>query len=55
VQPLGQRLSLDDEIHLEAGQQDFVEHPDGQLGLANGETPHRAGAPEDTLRIGKTL
>ncbi len=36
-----QRAALDDEFDLEAGQQDFVEHPDDQLVLTDGETPHQ--------------
>ena len=40
VQPAGERLALDEKFDFEAGQQDFVEHPDDQLGLADGETPH---------------
>ena len=40
MQPAGERLALDEELDFEAGQQDFVEHPDDQLGLADGETPH---------------
>ena len=41
VQTPRQRPAFDDELDLEAGQQDFVEHPDDQLVLADGETPHR--------------
>jgi len=40
VQTPGNRFALDEEFNLETGQQDLVEHPDGQLGLADGETPH---------------
>ena len=40
VKATRQRLAFDEELHLEAGQQDLVEHPDGQLGLADGEAPH---------------
>jgi hypothetical protein len=36
MQPPGDRLALDDELHVEAGQQDFVEHPDDQFVLADG-------------------
>ena len=36
----GERLALDEKFDFEAGHQGFVEHPDEQLGLANGETPH---------------
>jgi hypothetical protein len=31
-----QRPALDDELHFEAGQQDFVEHPDDQFVLTDG-------------------
>jgi hypothetical protein len=41
MQAPGERLALDDEFDLEAGQQDFVEHPDDQFVLTDGETPHR--------------
>ena len=40
VQPARERLAFDQELDFEAGQQDLVEHPDGQLRLADGETPH---------------
>ncbi len=40
VKTAGQRLALDEEPYFEAGQQDLVEHPDGQFSLADGETPH---------------
>jgi hypothetical protein len=40
VQAPGQWFAFDEEFHLEARQQDFVEHPDGQLRLADGKTPH---------------
>ena len=40
VEPLGQRLALDQELDFEVGQQDLVEHPDGQLGLADRQAPH---------------
>ena len=36
VEPARQRLVLDDELDLEAGQQDLVEHPDDQFVLADG-------------------
>jgi hypothetical protein len=36
MQPAGERLAFDDELHVEAGQQDFVEHPDDQFVLADG-------------------
>jgi len=36
MQAPGGRFALDDELHVEAGQQDFVEHPDDQLVLADG-------------------
>ena len=46
-------LALDQELDFEAGQQDLIEHPDGQLRLTDGETPHRVFAPVqgDTLDI----
>jgi hypothetical protein len=34
------RFTFDQELDFEAWQQDFVEHPDSQFGLADGETPH---------------
>ena len=37
----GERAVLDDELDLEAGQQDFVEHPDDQLVLTDGQTSHQ--------------
>jgi hypothetical protein len=40
MQPAGERLALDEKFDFEAGHQGFVEHPDDQLGLADGETPH---------------
>ena len=40
VEAAGERLALDEKFDFEAGQQDLVEHPDGQLRLADGETPH---------------
>ena len=40
VEAAGERLALDQELDFEAGQQDLVEHPDDQLGLTDGETPH---------------
>ena len=57
VEPAGERLALDDELDFEAGQQDLVEHPDDQLGLTDGETPHRGhGAPvDDPAHTAKTL
>ncbi len=36
VEPPRERPVLDDELDLEAGQQDLVEHPDDQLVLADG-------------------
>ena len=36
MEPARQRPLFDDEFDLEAGQQDFVEHPDDQLVLADG-------------------
>ena len=45
VQAAGERLAFDEELDFEAGQQDLVEHPDGQLGLADGETPHSVLVP----------
>ena len=36
VQPPRERPVLDDELDLEAGQQDLVEHPDDQLVLTDG-------------------
>ena len=36
VQAPGERRCLDDELDFEAGQQDFVEHPDDQLVLTDG-------------------
>ena len=45
VQAPRQRPVLDDELDLEAGQQDFVEHPDDQLVLTDGQTPHRCAKP----------
>jgi hypothetical protein len=39
-----ERLALDDELDVEADQQDLVEHPDDQLVLADGDAPHRAPA-----------
>jgi hypothetical protein len=35
VQASRQRPVFDDEFHLEAGQQDFIEHPDHQLVLTD--------------------
>ena len=40
MKPAGERLALDEKFDFEAGHQGFVEHPDDQLGLADGETPH---------------
>ena len=53
VEAAGKRLALDQELDFEAGQQDLIEHPDGQLRLTDGETPHRVLAPVqgDTLDI----
>ena len=36
MEPSRERPVLDDELDFEAGQQDFVEHPDDQLVLADG-------------------
>ena len=36
VETPGERPALDDEFDFEAGQQDFVEHPDDQLVLTDG-------------------
>ena len=36
VQPARQRPVFDDELDLEAGQQDLVEHPDDQFVLTDG-------------------
>ena len=53
VQAARERLALDEELDFEAGQQDLVEHPDGQLGLADGEAPHSVLVPRTgTLDIG---
>jgi hypothetical protein len=41
VKAAGGRLALDDELDLEARQQNFVEHPDDEFVLADGKTPHR--------------
>src|SRR5262249_16054005 len=35
-----QRPGFDDELHFEAGQEDFVQHPDDQFVLTDGQTPH---------------
>ena len=35
VEPPGERPVLDDELDLEAGQQDLVQHPDDQLVLTD--------------------
>jgi hypothetical protein len=35
-----ERLALDQEFDVEAGHQRFIEHPDEQLGLTNGDAPH---------------
>jgi hypothetical protein len=40
MEAAGQRFALDQKVDLEAGQQDFVEHPDDQLGLTDGKAPH---------------
>ena len=40
VEPAGERLALDEKVDFEAGQQDLIEHPDDQLGLADGEASH---------------
>ncbi len=51
MEPSRNGFTFNQELDFEAGQQDLVEHPDGQFGLANGETPHlRLGTPTgDTL------
>jgi hypothetical protein len=36
VEPPGQRAVLDDELDLETGKQDLVEHPDDELVLTDG-------------------
>src|SRR5262249_34193589 len=41
VQAPGEGPLFDDELDLEAGQQDLVEHPDDQLVLTDGQTPHQ--------------
>jgi len=43
MQPARERLAFDEKIDLEAGRQAFVEHPDDQFGLTDGETPHSIG------------
>jgi hypothetical protein len=35
MEAAGERAVLDDELDLESGQQDFVEHPDDQFVLAD--------------------
>ena len=45
VQAARERLAFDQELDFEAGQQDLVEHPDRQLRLAGGETPHSVLVP----------
>src|SRR5260221_637146 len=40
VETASERAILNEKFDLEAGHQDFVEHPDDQLVLADGETPH---------------
>jgi len=40
MKPPGERLAFDEEFDFETGRQGFVEHPDDQFGLADGETPH---------------
>jgi hypothetical protein len=40
MKPAGKQLAFDEEVDLEAGHQGFIEHPDDQLGLADGDTPH---------------
>jgi hypothetical protein len=40
VELAGERLALDQEFDLEAGHQCFIEHPEEQLGLTNGDAPH---------------
>ena len=53
-----ERLVFDEELDFEAGQQDFVEHPDDQFVLTNGEAPHRTasevGASADDESIGSS-
>jgi len=47
-QTANQRLALDQIVDFEAGQQDLVEHPDDQLRLTDGQTPHaRVAAAEE--------
>ncbi len=51
----GQRGTIDEELNLEAWQQDLVENLDDQLVLADRETSHRAaetGAPADSSTVG---
>jgi hypothetical protein len=53
-----ERLALDQELDFETGQQDLIEHPDGEFRLARGEAPHAgpATAKGKTLHIdGKPL
>jgi hypothetical protein len=46
VEAPGDRFGFNQELDLEARQQDLVQHPGRQLGLADGETPHlRLGTP----------
>jgi len=40
-----ERLALHEKFDFEAGQQDLVEHPDGQLGLADRQAPHASRPP----------
>jgi len=40
VEAAGERPVLDDELDLEAGRQDFGEHPDDQFVLTDSQTSH---------------
>src|SRR4029078_12005706 len=41
VKTAGERPILDDELDLESGEQNLVEHPDDEFVLANSKTPHQ--------------
>jgi len=43
VQPAAGGLALDDELDLEARQQDFVEHPNDEFVLTDCQTAHLLG------------
>jgi hypothetical protein len=45
VQAARERPVLDDELYLETGQQDLIQHPDDQFVLTDGQTPHRVPKP----------